>query len=75
MSIVTENISKYVKGKGFNLSKVSRETGISYQALHSSLYDSERNRSLRDDELVKLCIFLDVDPREFAEMEQVKEVV
>lgn len=69
MSYITENISRYIKSKGFNLSKVSRETGISYQSLYSSLYDGERNRSLRDDELVKLCIFLNVDPRDFADKE------
>lgn len=66
MSYITDNISQYVKRKGFNLSKISRETGISYRSLYSSLYDDERRRSLRDDELVKLCIFLNVDPREFA---------
>lgn len=67
MSYITENISRYIRNKGYNLSKISRETNIPYQALQSSLYSTERNRSLRDDELVKLCIFLNVDPRRFAD--------
>ncbi len=72
MSYITKNISRYIKNKGFNLSKISRETDIPYSALQASLYSNERNRSLRDDELVKLCIFLNVDPRQFADKDELE---
>lgn len=67
MSVVTKKLAHYVKGKGINISKMSRATGIPYAALYSSLCDSERKRSLRDDELIAVCIYLDVDPRDFAD--------
>lgn len=67
MSVVTKNLSRYIKDKGFNLSKMSRDTGVPYSALYSSLCDEERERSLRDDELVAVCGFLGVNPMDFAD--------
>ena len=46
MSAYTKNLSEYIKKRGINLSKVARETGISYSALYSSLMDSGRERDL-----------------------------
>lgn len=66
MSIVTQKMSRYVKERGFNLSMISRSTGISYSALYESLYSSKRDRSLRDDELIAVCKFLGVNPMDFA---------
>lgn len=42
-------------------------TLIDYQSLYVSLYDDKRARDLRTEELIPLCIFLDIDPRDFAE--------
>lgn len=67
MSAVTRNVSRYVKERGINLSKLSRDTGIAYAALYSSLYDDERDRSLRDDELIAVCSFLKINPMDFAD--------
>lgn len=67
MSTYTKNLSDYVKKMGINLSKVARDTGLSYPALYSSLMDSERDRDLRDYEFMSICFFLGVDPRDFAE--------
>ncbi len=69
LSNYTKNLSDYVKKRGINLSKVARDTGLSYPALYSSLMDSERNRDLRDYEFMSICFFLGVDPREFADKE------
>jgi lambda repressor-like predicted transcriptional regulator len=66
MSIVTKNISRYINKKGFNLKKLSRETGIPYNSLYSSLCNPTRNRDLRDDEFVKICSFIGVNPMDFA---------
>lgn len=62
---VAKNIGRYMKEKGYNLSEVSRKIGIGYKGLYTSLFDEERNRDLRAEELIRLCEFLDVDPREF----------
>lgn len=73
-STYTRNLSEYVRKKGINLSKVARDTGLSYSALYSSLMDSERERDLRDYEFMGICFFLDIDPRDFAEQENSSEV-
>lgn len=69
MSVYTKKLSEYVKEKGINLSKVARDTGLSYPALYSSLMDARRERDLRDYEFMGICRFLGVDPREFADSE------
>lgn len=66
MSKVTARVSNYIRTKGINLSKISRDTGISYTALYDSLMNDERNRDLRDEEFLEVCGFLGVDPRDFA---------
>lgn len=64
---ISRRIGVYIKNKGFNLSEIARKTGLDYQSLYSSLYDEKRNRDLRTEELIPLCIFLNVDPRDFAD--------
>ena len=73
MDIPTRNLSKYVKEKGINISKMSRDTQISYMALYNSLMNSERERDLRAGEMLSVCQFLGVNPKYFAEPD--KEVV
>lgn len=70
MSDVTIRVSEYVKKRGINLSKMSRDTGIPYPALYSSLMNSDRKRDLRDYEFMSICFFLEVDPRDFTKQEQ-----
>lgn len=67
---VTKNLSLYVKNKGINISAISRATGIKRGTLHASLSGSvqeDKRRPLRDEELLKVCAFLNVNPMEFAE--------
>lgn len=70
MSVYTKNLSEYVKKRGINISKMARDTRISYSALYASLMNPERERDLRDYEFMSVCFFLGVDPREFADEEQ-----
>ena len=56
-----------MKEKGIKLSEVARKTGLDYQSLYASLYDKKRERDLRTEELIPLCIFLNIDPRDFSE--------
>lgn len=78
---IARKIGRYMKDRGFNLSDVARKTGLDYRSLYASLYDEKKERDLRTEELIPLCIFLNVDPMDFAdnpdpeEAEQVKEVV
>ena len=67
MSVVTRNVSEYVRKKGINLSELSRSTKIQYRAIYDSLAKPERDRDLRDHELIKICTFLGVDPMDFAD--------
>lgn len=46
---------------------MSRDTGVPYSALYSSLFDDRRDRSLRDDEFVAVCVFLRVNLMDFAD--------
>lgn len=67
MSVVTKKVSEYVKNKGINLSKLSRDTNIQYMDIYNSLANPKRNRDLRDYELIRICAFLGVNPMDFAE--------
>lgn len=62
---ISKQIGNYMRQNGFNLSEVARRTGLDYRSLYTSLYDEKSNRDLRAEELIPLCIFLKVDPREF----------
>lgn len=66
MDIPTKNLSRYVKEKGINLSKMSRDTKIPYVSLYDSLLNPNRDRDLRAGEFLLVCKFLDVNPMDFA---------
>lgn len=65
MDTPTRNLSKYVKEKGINLSKMSRDTNIPYMCLYDSLLNSDRDRDLRAGEMLVICGFLGVNPLDF----------
>lgn len=73
MDIPTKNLSKYVKEKGINLSKMSRDTGIPYMALYDSLMNDSRDRDLRAGEFFVACRFLGVKAEDFANEPEGKE--
>lgn len=64
---ISKKIGKYVKEKGYNLSEVARQTGIDYNCLYNSMYGEGRERELRANELLPLCVFLNIDFRDFAD--------
>lgn len=70
MDIPTRNLSRYVKQKRINLSKMSRDTGIPYISLYDSLMNDSRDRDLRVGEMFKICDFLGVDPLDFNKLEE-----
>lgn len=67
MSYITNNVAKYVKDMGINLSKMAKKTGVEYSALYDSLAHKGRDRDLRDEEFVEVCKFLGVNPMDFAD--------
>ena len=65
-SSVTQNVADYVNRLGINIRKMARETGLSYGILKASLAERPlRNRSLRDDEFIIICRYLEKDPLDF----------
>ena len=69
---VSKNLSTYIAMRGINLSAMSRATGISRGILQMSLstrVSDNKRRPLKDDELVKVCRYLEVNPMDFAEQE------
>lgn len=74
MSVVTNRLSEYVRKKRINISAMSRDTGIPYMAIYDSLMNDKRRRDLRDNEFLKICVFLDVDPMDFADKPEKKIV-
>ena len=73
MSQVTNNISKYIRDKGIQISKISEATNLKYCYLYDSLGGSSRERDLRDDELIKVCAFLEKNPMDFADKPSKRE--
>lgn len=62
MDGATKQISEYIRKKGFNLSEISRKTGVPYMALYDSVANEKRDRDLRVDEFLALCKHLELDP-------------
>ena len=63
---VTEKVGKYLKENKINLSKLSRESGVSYNLLYASVWDKNRIRELRIDEFFSICEALRVSADVFA---------
>lgn len=67
MDAITRSVARYIQEKRINIAAMSRDTGIPYQALYSSLLDRRKDRELRGWELVAICKFLGVNPMDFAD--------
>ena len=61
-----EKIGAYIKGKGINLSVMSRETKIPYMSLYDSFFNNKKKRPIRGRELIDVCAFLGINPMDFA---------
>ena len=67
MESIEKRLGRYVKEKGINLSKLSRDTNIPYISIYSSLADESKERPLRANEYFLICRFLGVNPIDFAD--------
>ena len=68
----TEYLGRYIREKGINISKLAREIEVPYMPLYDSLANNKSDRDLRFGEAIKICIFLDIDPRIFLDLEKPK---
>ncbi len=59
---VQKQIALYINDKGITISHISKETGIRYELLRSSL-NAERRMSA--DEFVKVCLCLGLELKDF----------
>lgn len=71
MDTIEKQLGRYVKEKGINLSKLSRDTNIPYISIYGSLADKDRERPLRASEFFAICNFLGVNPMQFVDKEVV----
>lgn len=62
MDVVTKAVSQYVKDKGIQVSVISENTKIPYGILHPCIAGK---RNLRAEEFLRVCDFLEVDPKRF----------
>lgn len=60
----TNYLSEYIAHKGINLRNMSNELGISYDCLYNSLGKRGKQRPLRGDELLAICNFIGLNPKE-----------
>lgn len=61
----TRNIATYVETYNIDIKKMSKATGIQYEALYDSLRNNKRSRPLRADEFMSVCSYLYKDPHDF----------
>lgn len=62
---ITKNIGDYLRIKRINLTELSKKTGIHYSRLYASVWDRSRQRDLRANELMSICVVLNIDPMNF----------
>ena len=68
---ITQKIGEFLKDSNVNLSELSRKAGIPYNLLYASAWDKNRERDLRANELMSICVVLDLNPRStFLDMEE-----
>lgn len=73
MDCIEKRLGRYIREKGINLSKLSRDTGIPYISIYSSLAAENRDRPLRVNEYFTICDFLGVNPMDFAGFQEEKD--
>lgn len=72
---VTERIGDYLRVSRINLSELSRKTGVPYSTLYASVWDRSRHRDLRANELMSICVVLGINPMDFVDDPDKKDVV
>jgi hypothetical protein len=69
----TKAVAHYVKNKGIQIKVLAKGTGISVNVLYRALNDEAR--SLRADEFLAVCGFIEKDPIEFMKKKEKSELI
>lgn len=64
MDKATKKMASFVKKRGITIAAISENTGISTGVLYPSFSGS---RSLRANEFLKICNYLEIDPKLFSD--------
>lgn len=64
---IEKNLAEYIKKREIKLSEISRGTEIPYMYLYNSLFNKNRTREMKAKEILAVCIFINVDPRDLIE--------
>lgn len=67
----TRELSVYLEQRGISIAAIHQKTGISSQILYKSL-GRKGSRELRANEFLQVCVFVGVDPMQFAPQNLVK---
>lgn len=70
MGALEENLAEIIKERKVSASAVSKETGISYMRIYDSIFNRNRNRPLRGDELIAICKYLKISPMDIGKKEK-----
>ena len=63
-ALYARRLAEYVNKMGISIKAICENTGLSKNVLYTSL-GSGRDRELRADEFLSICIFLDKNPMDF----------
>lgn len=72
---ITQKVGRLLKNSHVNLSELSRKTEIPYNTLYASVWDRSRHRDLRANELMSICVVLGINPMDFVDDPDKKDVV
>lgn len=70
---ITCKVGEFLTESNVNLSELSRNTGIPYNLLYASVWNRKRTRELRANELMSICVALNVNPMDFVDNKDDKE--
>lgn len=71
---ITQKIGEFLKDSNVNLSELSRKAEIPYNTLYASVWDRSRHRDLRANELMSICVVLGINPMDFVDDPDKKDV-
>lgn len=71
MEDITIKLRDYILSRGINIHKLAYSLGIPYNKLRASFSLTGRGRELRASEFIPICIFLQLDPFQFVDQEEI----
>lgn len=60
----TDYLAEYISSRKISIPNMARKLGMSNDSLYNSLGKRDNRRPLRGDELLTICAFIGLDPKE-----------